>query len=540
MKKKNGFTLIELLAVIVILAIIALIAVPIVLNLIERSRKGAAIDSAYGYKEAINEHYLSELIDNPNYILNGKYKVGSNGILINTQNEEESYNIEVSGSKPSNGEVTFVNNVMTEACLIISGYKVTLEDGKFISSGKGECDSSKQEEPQVEESPKDWFTFENHDDGTATITGLSQFWHDLDDDNKYDIAIPSKTSEGNVVTIIKSENDGFYDKTNNCSGDYCEDEYDGYGLTSVIIPNTVMVIEKSAFEGVGLESVDLGNGVQIIGNYAFYLNNFTNITIPNSVTEIGDYAFASNNITSVDLGNGVQTIGEDAFANNKLTNVTIPKSVEYLSGFRGNHLTEIDIPEGVQTIGDSAFQNNNLTGELIIPNSVQTIGEDAFFGNNLTGELIIPNSVTTIGDWTFTYNNLTSVIIPNSVTTIGALAFQKNKLESVDLGNGVQTIDTGAFDENNLTGELIIPSSVTTIGGSAFYGNNLTSVTIPESVLKMDYRAFGKSSSSNPNLTTIINKTGKAFDWHYIIYGNFGNDFETGIVGNVTITNGNE
>ena len=50
MKKKNAFTLIELLAIIVILAIIAVITVPIILNIIENSRKGAAKDSAYGYK----------------------------------------------------------------------------------------------------------------------------------------------------------------------------------------------------------------------------------------------------------------------------------------------------------------------------------------------------------------------------------------------------------------------------------------------------------------------------------------------------------
>ena len=51
--KNRGFTLIELLAVIVVLAIIALIAVPMILGVVEKSRKSAAKSSALGYIEAI-------------------------------------------------------------------------------------------------------------------------------------------------------------------------------------------------------------------------------------------------------------------------------------------------------------------------------------------------------------------------------------------------------------------------------------------------------------------------------------------------------
>ena len=40
--KKKGFTIIELLSVIVVLAIIALITIPVVTNVIEKSRKEAA------------------------------------------------------------------------------------------------------------------------------------------------------------------------------------------------------------------------------------------------------------------------------------------------------------------------------------------------------------------------------------------------------------------------------------------------------------------------------------------------------------------
>lgn len=56
-KNSKGFTLVELLAVIVILAIIALITTPIILNVIEQSRKNAAVDKAWGTIDAVRLAY---------------------------------------------------------------------------------------------------------------------------------------------------------------------------------------------------------------------------------------------------------------------------------------------------------------------------------------------------------------------------------------------------------------------------------------------------------------------------------------------------
>ena len=101
--------------------------------------------------------------------------------------------------------------------------------------------------------------------------------------------------------------------------------------------------------------------------------------------------------------------------------------------------------------------------------------------------------------------------IPNSVTSIGKSAFSSNQLTSVT-----------------------IPNSVTSIGDSAFSSNQLTSVTIPDSVTSIGDGAFykNKSNSSNPNLIKIINKTGKSFDWGYIINWSSGYNFVTGTVVN--------
>lgn len=55
---KKGFTLIEVLAVIVILAVIALITVPLIMNVLDKAKKGAFEDSAYGIIKA-KELYIS-------------------------------------------------------------------------------------------------------------------------------------------------------------------------------------------------------------------------------------------------------------------------------------------------------------------------------------------------------------------------------------------------------------------------------------------------------------------------------------------------
>ena len=94
---------------------------------------------------------------------------------------------------------------------------------------------------------------------------------------------------------------------------------------------------------------------------------------------------------------------------------------------------------------------------------------------------------------------------------------------------------TGYSIEGGL--DVVIPSNingkqVVSIGNTAFCFNKLTSVTIPSSVTSIGSSAFLKNVSSNPNLTKIINKTGKSFDWGYIVNDSSGYDFVTGTVVN--------
>ena len=131
---------------------------------------------------------------------------------------------------------------------------------------------------------------------------------------------------------------------------------------------TVRKLDISAY-GLGITSVVIPDTVIGIGKYAFYGNQLTNVTIPNTVTWIGREAFVGNQLIEVTIPGSVKTIDRGAFASNKLTSLTISNGVESIDGgaFEFNQLTNVTIPNSVTSIGDRAFaDNSNIT---IINNS---------------------------------------------------------------------------------------------------------------------------------------------------------------------------
>ena len=173
-----------------------------------------------------------------------------------------------------------------------------------------------------------------------------------------------------------------------------------------------------------------------------------------------------------------------------------------------------------------SYLNNNKKDVATIPLSRIPVE-----GLGITS-VVIPSTVKSIGESAFENNQLTEVTIPSSVTSIGSYAFHSNKLTSITLLDGVVSIGGNAFENNQLT-EVTIPSSVTSIGSYAFSGNKLTKLTIPSSVTSIERGAFYKDSSSNTNLSKIVNKSSKSFDWTAIVNDEFGvSSFITGTVKN--------
>jgi hypothetical protein len=172
-----------------------------------------------------------------------------------------------------------------------------------------------------------------------------------------------------------------------------------YGLTSVVLPNTLETIGNNAF---------------------FYCTGLTYFSLPASVTSIGDAAFSScKKLTgfAVETGNtsfrSIDGVLFNAYQTSLLCYPIAKPETAYT------------VPDGVRSIEADAFSECVGLTSIFLPNSLEIIGDGAFGYNPQLTSLVIPNSVTYIGTTAFWIcQGLTHITIPASVTYIGYQAFE--------------------------------------------------------------------------------------------------------------------
>ena len=143
MKSNKGFTLIELLAVIVILAVIALIATPMILNVVETAREGAAKSSVLGYVDAVEKQIMINQVDNEegNEIADGTYTIEANGAIKSTATGATAIPVDVKGEAPKlpeNGTMTITNGEITATTFEMGKYTIDYANGKATKHNAGE------------------------------------------------------------------------------------------------------------------------------------------------------------------------------------------------------------------------------------------------------------------------------------------------------------------------------------------------------------------------------------------------------------------
>ena len=182
--KKKGFTLIELLAVIVVLAIIALIATPIVMNTIEKSKKGAAERTADNYIDAVEIAAATAKLDG-NDILDGEYTIDEDGNLLVPSLPSGKLTVDMNGNKPSGGTITIKDGqVTTKSEMTIGDYDVAYneDDKKYEATKKNMevlCKASKSKDA----------TKIYHYEGTTLLVDDVEVGKLASDGNPYDLGV---------------------------------------------------------------------------------------------------------------------------------------------------------------------------------------------------------------------------------------------------------------------------------------------------------------------------------------------------------------
>lgn len=150
------------------------------------------------------------------------------------------------------------------------------------------------------------------------------------------------------------------------------------GITSVILPGTVKILDEDCFSG---------------------CSGITSILLPNSIIEIRQYAFSGTGITSITIPDSVSALAQGCFANcRSLSSVTFPpnfRSIGCRCFVNCTSLVSIDAPSA--KVGDVCGGSGHFDGEWGYPGafegctSLQTVrlggsvGDDAFYGcTNLT------------------------------------------------------------------------------------------------------------------------------------------------------------
>jgi len=463
--KRKGFTLIELLAVIVILAIIAVIATPIIVGIIEDSRKAAFERSVEGILHATDLDFGTQevLLDEPYTITNG---------VINKTLKTPIKNLE-----GFNGKIVYDENGNSQFAIHNGKWCMMKDDSGNITTSEYDASTCKLAVPLSD----DCFVTEDLENGGVAIVDYLC--------TETDVIIPD-TVNGKIVKEITGR-------------EVYNEEYDEYEYHGAFEAELVIVIEEVCEEW--CEEYNPENCYEdCYDDYEYiYENQIKTIKIPNSVTNIGYNAFAHNDLSGeLNLSNtNIISIGDGAFASN--TNCDYDDEWNYICS---GGITSIKLPSSITSIGTDAFAHNAISGELDLSMYTNLISVSGF-GYNEIDSIKLPNTVTTIGNHAFSdnafteeldlsmYTNLTSVSgfdnneimrikLPASVTIIGESAFKSNKINGeLDLSYlaNLESIEAGAFmvywdSETGTITNVKLPNSLKKIGGGAFEAQKISGV----------------------------------------------------------------
>ena len=269
--------------------------------------------------------------------------------------------------------------------------------------------------------------------GTASADGYHAYVGELEsyDGNETELEIPAVIGDMEITTI------GW--------GAFAGNE----NITSVVIPEGVVVIDGTAFEDcVNLETVVLPESLMGIGGYAFRnCPKLQNVVLPDAVVFVGGHAFDGAGSGSFIGSGAVYDYG--CFEDSTFETISFAAGAELYGDymFSGCAATEVNLPEDLYYLSMGAFSNCRNLRNLVLPSTLREIGESCFTNMSCLN-ITLPEGLETIPYNCFSSTTMDTLVIPESVTEIGDYAiFDANY---VHLKNPNVTLGESAIDAEYL------------------------------------------------------------------------------------------
>lgn len=296
-------------------------------------------------------------------------------------------------------------------------------------------------------------------------------------------------------------------------------------LLSVVMPNTVKVIENSAFSGCRqMKSITVPKSVEHIESGAFCaLESLTYLSVdednPVYDSRCGCNAIIESSTNTLlygckttEIPDGVEVIAMNAFeivCNTAHLTLDIPASVkviDYCAFQTCDWLVGVTLHDGLEKIGDGAFRHTSIES-ITIPATVTEIEPAAFAGVNELKSIKVKRGnkvydsrggcnaiIESVSDRLVQACARTK--IPEGVKVIGRNAFKGVEKGSVDIPSSVVELENGAFFGCGLRGKLVIPGSVKSIGEYVFTAcRGIDSLVVGEGCEKIGTSAFSLCSA---------------------------------------------
>ena len=155
-------------------------------------------------------------------------------------------------------------------------------------------------------------------------------------------------------------------------------------IYTVMIPDSVVRIEKGAFSGCFLSHVELSQKLEYIGDFAFGGCEFLKeLILPDSLKEMGEGVFQRcTRLILISFSKNLTEIPDSTFWGcSALACIQIPANIRRIGEFafyQCKSLIHIDFSEGLEIIDEGAFSECISLKRIALPNSVRELRLEAF------------------------------------------------------------------------------------------------------------------------------------------------------------------